>query len=159
MSLKYHTEEAKHTYVIPSYTHPNPHSNLLINKQARHPLPRPNTHTRQQDLLLLPPTLAQPGTDLPRARRAKRMAQRNGAAPDVHLRGIDPQRVNAVHRHRRERLVELNDVDVHGEVEVEFPEELGDGEGGADTHYARGDAGDGRAAEFGEDGLVEGEGF
>ena len=40
------------------------------------------------------------------------------------------------------------------EVEVEFSEEFGDGEGGADAHYSGGDAGDGGAAEFAEDGLV-----
>ena len=44
------------------------------------------------------------------------------------------------------------------EVEVEFPEELGDGEGGAYTHYPGSDTGDCGAAEFGEDGLMELEG-
>ena len=86
------------------------------------------------------------------------MSQRNRPAPDIHLRGIDAQGVDAVDGHRGERFVELDDVDVGAEVEGEFAEELGDGEGGADAHYSRGDAGDGCADEFGEDGLAEVEG-
>ena len=93
--------------------HP-PSSKLLINKQPRHPLPRPNTHTRKQHPLLLPPTLTQPRTDLPRPRRPKRMSQRNGAAPDIHLRGIDAQVIDAVDGHRGEGFVELDDVDIRG---------------------------------------------
>ncbi len=131
---------------------------LLVNKQPGHSLPSPNTHTRQQNLLLLPSTFTQPRTNLPRARRTQRMAQRNRSAPHVQFRMIDIQRVETVYAHRGECFVEFNNVDVGLEVEVVFGEELGDREGGTDPHYSGGDAGDGGADEFGEDGLVEFEG-
>ena len=127
---------------------------LLIHKQPRHTLPCPNTHTRQQNLLLPPPTLAQPGANLPRARRAQRMTQRDRSAPNVQFRRVDLEHVGAVDGHGGEGFVDFDEVDVGLEVEVEFAEEFGDGEGGADAHYAGGDAGDGGAAVFGEDGLV-----
>ena len=40
---------------------------LLIDKQTRHALACANAHTRQQDLLLLPPTLTEASDDLPGA--------------------------------------------------------------------------------------------
>lgn len=127
---------------------------LLIHKQTRHSLARPNTHTRQQNLLLLSPAFAQPGADLSGARGTQRMTQRNSSASDVHFRRVDAEDVCAVDGHRSESLVDFDDVDVVLEVDVEFAEELGDGEGGAYAHYSRSDAGDGRAAVFGEDGLI-----
>ena len=86
------------------------------------------------------------------------MPQRNRPAPHIHLHSIDPQNVDAVDGHGRERLVEFDDVDVVLQTEVEFPEEFWDGEGGAYAHYSGRDAGDGGAAEFAEDGLVHFEG-
>lgn len=140
-------------------THIDPKKNpqtlhLLIHKQARHALACPDAHTRQQHLLLLPPALAQTRADLPGARGSERVTQRDGPAPDVHLGRVDAEDVGAVDGHGGEGLVEFDEVDVVLEVEVEFGQELGDGEGGADAHDAGGDAGDGGAAEFAEDGLV-----
>ena len=66
---------------------------LLINKQPRHPLPRPNTHTRQQNPLLLPPTLTQPRTNLSRPCRSQRMSQRNRSPPHIQFRIIDTERI------------------------------------------------------------------
>ena len=82
------------------------------------------------------------------------MTQRNSPTSHIHFRRIDAEDVDAVDGHGRERLVEFDDVDVVLEVEVEFPEELWDGEGGAYAHYSGRDARDGGAAEFAEDGLV-----
>ena len=87
------------------------------------------------------------------------MPQRNSPTPDIHLTAINAQHIRAVHGHGSERLVDLNEINVGSEIEVVFGEELGYGDGGADAHYSGGDAGDGGADEFGEDGLVEGEGF
>jgi len=130
---------------------------LLTNKQPRHPHPRPNTHTRQQHLLPRPPQLTQPRDNLPRARRTKRMSQRNSATPRVHLLPREVELVAAVHGHAGEGLVDLDDVDVV-EGKVVLREELGDGDGGADAHDARGEAGDGGGDVFGDDGLVEADG-
>lgn len=127
---------------------------LLIHKQTRHALARPDAHTRQQHLLLLPPALAQTRADLSGARRSERVTQCDGSAAHVHLGRVDAEDVGAVDGHGGESLVEFDEVDVGLEVEVELGQELGDGEGGADAHDAGGDAGDGGAAEFAEDGLV-----
>ena len=82
------------------------------------------------------------------------MTQCDRSTTHVHFRGIDFEDVGAVDGHRGEGLVDFDEVDVVLEVEVEFAEELGDGEGGANAHYTRRNAGDGGAAEFGKDGLV-----
>ena len=136
------------------HTRKPPTLHLLIHKQARHALACPDAHTRQQHLLLLPPALAQTRADLPGARGSERVTQRDGPAPNVHLGRVDAEDVDAVDGHGGEGLVEFDEVDVVLEVEVEFGQELGDGEGGADAHDAGGDACDGGAAEFAEDGLV-----
>lgn len=86
------------------------------------------------------------------------MTQRNRPSPDIHLRAIDAQIIDAVDGHGGEGFVDLDDVDICAQVEGEFGEEFGDREGGADAHYPRGDAGDGGADVFGEDGLGEAEG-
>ena len=65
----------------------------------------------------------------------------------------------AVDGHAGESLVDLDDVDIGLEVQVEFRQELGDGDGGADAHDAGRDAGHGGADELGEDGLLQFEGF
>ena len=86
------------------------------------------------------------------------MTQRNSAAARVHFLVGNLQHVLAVDGHGGEGLVDLDDVDfVEGEVEL--CEELGDRDRGADAHYAGRDAGDGGAAEFGQDGLIQLEGF
>lgn len=74
-------------------------SQHLIDKQARHALPRPNAHARQQNPLLLPLALAQAGAYLPDACRAQRMAQRYRSTPDIQLAGVDAQCVDAVDCH------------------------------------------------------------
>lgn len=60
------------TYVQPILSSLNK-SQPLINKQTCHSLPSPNTHARQQDLLLLPPALTQTRADLPGACSTKRV--------------------------------------------------------------------------------------
>lgn len=81
------------------------------------------------------------------------MSQRDRPTARVHFGGVEPENVQTVDGHGGEGFVELDDVDVvFGQVE--FREELGHGERGPDAHDARGDAGYGGAAEFGEDGLV-----
>lgn len=132
-----------------------PSLQLLINKQPGHPLSCPDAHTSQQDLFLLSSALAQPGADLSCACSSQRMAESDGASPDVHLCRVNAQDVGTIYCHGSERFINLNNVDVGGEVQVVFPEDFGDGQGRANTHYPRGDAGDCRADKFGEDGLVQ----
>ena len=155
----HHSHRLKLPYRSAFYNHTNPHSLvLLIDEQSRHPLPRPNTHTRQQDLLLRPSRLAQDRRDLSRARRAQRVTQRDRATSHIYLRVVETQHVDAVDSHGCKGLVDLEEVDVVL-GQVEFVKEFGDGDRGADAHDARGEAGDGGAAEFGEDGLAEFDGF
>lgn len=80
------------------------------------------------------------------------MSQGNRPAARVHFRMVQPQHVQAIDGHGGKGLVDLDDVDVVF-CQVEFREELGHGERGADAHDARRYARDGRAAEFREDGL------
>ena len=77
----------------------NRYLQLLIHKETRHSLTRPDAHTRQQDLLLLSPTFAKPGADLSGAGSSERVSQRDGSTSDVHFRGIDAQDVCAVDGH------------------------------------------------------------
>ena len=72
---------------------------LLIHKETRHSLTRPNAHTRQQDLLLLSSALAKPGADLPGAGSSQRVSQRDGSTSDVHFRGVDAKDVCAIDGH------------------------------------------------------------
>ena len=86
------------------------------------------------------------------------MTQRDRPTSGIHLGVIETEDVETVDGHGGERLVDLEDVDVVF-CEVEFGEQFRDGERGADAHDARGQAGDGGAAEFGENGLVHFLGF
>lgn len=126
----------------------------LIHKQTSHTLSRTNTHARQQNLLLCPAQLAQTGNNLSRACSAERVAQGDGAAAGVHLGPVEGELVAAVDGHAGEGLIDLDDVNV-GEGEVVLGEQLGDSDGRANAHDARGQAGDGGADVLGDDGLAE----
>ncbi len=126
---------------------------LLIDKQSRHPLPGPDTHAGDTNLLLLPFSLAQDRTDLPCAGRAQRMTQCNSPTTRVHLSVIETQNAQAVHSHRGKGLVNLNDVNVIL-GQIVFGEEFRDGERGANAHDTWSDTGDGGPTEFCEDGLI-----
>ena len=132
---------------------------LLINEQTGHSLSSSNTHARQQNLLLLPPALAQTCADLPGSCSTKGMTQGNSATSDVHLGMIDAEDILAIDGHGGKRFIDLDDVDVGGQVEVELREQLRNGEGRANTHDSRGNTGDRSSAEFCKDWLVHGEGF
>lgn len=82
------------------------------------------------------------------------MTQRNSSTPDVHLRVVDLQGVEAVDGHGRESLVDLDEVNVI-EGKAELGEQLGNGDGWADTHDAGSETSDGGADVLGEDGLAE----
>lgn len=72
----------------------------------------------------------------------------------VDLSGVNLELLNAVNSHGGESLVELEEINVV-DSEAELLEELGDGDGWADTHDAGRKTGNGGAAELGEDGLAE----
>ena len=132
--------------------------NLLVHKQSSHSLPSPNTHTGHQNLLLSPSSLTQNRTDLARPRSTQRMTQGNRTPARVHLSMVQAEVVQTVHSHRGKGLVDLVDVDV-ALGQVELVEQFGDGGCWADTHHPWRDTGDSGAAEFGQDGLVELDGF
>lgn len=127
---------------------------LLIYKQTRHTLARPNAHARQQYLLFLSSAFTQPSTDLSCACSPQRVTQSNSSTSHIHFRWVDAKNVCAVDSHGSKSLIDFDDVDVILKVEIEFTEELGDGEGRANAHYTRSNPGNGGAAEFGEDWLV-----
>ena len=83
------------------------------------------------------------------------MPQRNRPTPHIHLLTINPQYIRTINRHRRKRLVDLNQVDVVVQGEVVLGKEFGNRERGAYAHDAGRDARDRRADEFCEDGLVQ----
>lgn len=116
------------------------------------------THGSDEDLLLRPSSLTQDGADLSRTGGTQRVAERNGTTAGVDLGMVQTQDVDAVDGHGGKGLVDLEDVDVFlGQLEL--AQEFGDGGRRADAHDARGNTGDGGAAEFGEDRLAEFDGF
>jgi hypothetical protein len=131
---------------------------LLVDKQTSHTHTSTNAHTGEQDLLLLPPALAQTCDNLAGTCATQRVAERDSAAPDVELVVVDLEGLEAVDRHGGESLVELDEVNVV-EGKLELVEELGDGDRGTDTHDPRGQTGDSGADVLGEDGLAEGLGL
>ena len=64
------------------------------------------------------------------------MPQRDRTASHIDLLERNAQRLHAVHRLRRKRLVDLEKVDV-GDGDGELVEEVGDGVGGADAVCVR----------------------
>lgn len=131
---------------------------LLRNEQTGHALSRSNTHRRNQDLLLLPSAFAQTSHNLSRTSASQRMSQRNSPTSWVHLLPVQLQRIFAVHSHTSERLVQLEEIDVV-DRETVLAQQLGHGDGWANTHDARRETGDGGANELGNDGLAELERF
>jgi hypothetical protein len=82
------------------------------------------------------------------------MAERDGAAADIHLLVRQAKFVFAVYGHGGESFVQLDDVNV-ADAEVEFRQQLWDGDAGPNAHDPGCEAGDGGADEFAEDGLSE----
>lgn len=113
-----------------------------------------NAHGGEENLLLLPSALAETSDNLPRASRAQRVAERNGAAADVHLAVVNLERVLAVDCHAGESLVQLDNVDVV-DGNVELAQKLGNGNRGANTHDAGSQAGNGGTNKLGHNGLAK----
>ena len=82
------------------------------------------------------------------------MAQRYRASANIQLARVDAQDVGAVDGHGGESLVDFDKIDVGGQIEIVFAEELGDGERRSNAHYPRGDTCHSRADELGQDGLI-----
>jgi len=127
---------------------------LLVDEQTGHTHTSTNAHTGEENLLLLPPALAQTGDDLARTGAAERVTQRNSTSPWVELLVVDLECLETVYGHGSEGLVKLDEVNVL-EGDVELGEELGDGDGRADTHDPGWQTSDGGANVLGEDGLAE----
>ena len=127
----------------------------MNNKGVETDLACTDTHGCQKDPFLLPSTLAESGDDLASAGGTERVAESDSAAANVHLAMVNIERVEAVHSHRRERLVQFDDVNLI-DADIVVPEELGDGDGRANAHDAGCKTGDGRANELGHNGLTEG---
>ena len=83
--------------------------------------------------------------DEARAAHPERMAERDRAAVDVHLLGVEAELADHGEALRRERLVQLDEVDLV-ERDAAALEQLAHGRDRADAHHARVDAGD-RAAD------------
>lgn len=116
------------------------------------------THGSDEDLLLRPSGFTQDRADLSCTGGAQRVAESNRTAAGVDLGVVQTQDVDAVDGHGGKGLVDLEDVNVVlGQLEL--AQEFGDGGRRADSHDARGNTGDGGAAEFGEDRLAELDGF
>lgn len=82
------------------------------------------------------------------------MTKGNGSTSDVHLLVWDLEDIFAVDGHGGESLVNLDDVAVI-DSDVVFGEELGDGDGRADTHDTGGQTGNGGTDILGENWLSE----
>ena len=87
--------------------------------------------------------------DEPRPAHAEGMADRDRAAIDVDLLGIDAERVAAIERLRGEGLVQLPEVDV-GDLQAVALQQARHGEDRADAHLVGLAAGRGEAAEDAE---------
>lgn len=92
---------------------------LLVDEQTGHTHTSANAHTGEQNLLLLPPALAQTSYDLTRTGAAEWVTQRDSTSPRVELLVIDLECLETVYSHGSEGLVELNKVNVlEGNVEL-----------------------------------------
>jgi hypothetical protein len=128
---------------------------LLVDEETGHTLSGTNAHARQEDLLLLSPSLAQSGNDLPGPCGAKGMTQSNSTTTNVHLGVVNFECVQAVNCHGCEGLIQFNDVDIVN-LEVVLGKKLGDGDRWANTHDAWCETSDSGTDELGKDGLTEG---
>src|SRR6266536_851750 len=100
---------------------------LLIDKQTSHTLSSTNTHTCQQDLLLLSSALAQSSNNLSCTSGTQWVTKSNSTTTRVHLLVWQFQGVFAVDSHGCESLVDLNDVTVI-DGDVVLAQKLGDGD-------------------------------
>ena len=78
------------------------------------PWPPPRADRRAADAAAAPAQLVDERAEDPRAGRADRVAERDRAAVDVDLVLVDAEHPDRVDRDRRERLVDLPEVDVVG---------------------------------------------
>src|SRR5258708_6372308 len=75
-------------------------------------LPAPRADRCAAKPTAAPAQLVHERADDPRARRAERVAERDGAPVDVDAVLVDPERPHRVDRHRRECLVDLPQIDL-----------------------------------------------
>lgn len=87
------------------------------------------------------------------------MTKSNSATSRIHLLPIQTQCIATIHGHGSKRLIDFHEVNIAIEVEVELSEKFRDGDGGADAHDTWGETGESCGDVFGENGLLEFEGF
>mmetsp|Transcript_1560 Transcript_1560/g.6937 ORF Transcript_1560/g.6937 Transcript_1560/m.6937 type:complete len:260 (+) Transcript_1560:2560-3339(+) len=118
----------------------------------------PDAHAHHSVLRRSSLHLVQQRGDASRASRAQRVPQRDGSAVDVHLLGVEPELRGAVRGLRRERLVELEEVNVVDRSQTRLRDRRGDGHRGADTHDFGVDSDRGEGYEPSHDGQTFGVG-
>jgi hypothetical protein len=68
-------------------------SDLLVDKETRHPLPSSNAHASQTDLLLRPPCLTENGAYLPSTSCTQWVTQGNRTTPWIDLLVVETKHV------------------------------------------------------------------
>ena len=126
------------------------HGRRAALEQRRLALPHADAHRRQAVAAAPPPELVEQRHDEPRAAHPERMAERDRAAVDVHPLLVDPELAEHGERLRRERLVQLDEVERRRRSTPVAVEQLPHGRDRADPHHARVDAGDRGADERAE---------
>lgn len=94
------------SYCTSGYTHSlSDIDGSLDDPDGRRALSEADAHRGDEDLCAAGLCRREAGRDLPRARRAERVAERDGAAVDVDLFRVEAELLDAVDVHRRKRLV------------------------------------------------------
>ena len=118
-------------------------------EQRRLALADPDAQRREAVAAAAPAQLVHQRHHQPRAAHPQRMAERDRSAVDVDALGVDSQLAHDGHALRRERLVQLDQVDV-ADRDAGALEQLSHRRDRPDAHHARINAGGGAAAEGGQ---------
>ena len=115
-------------------------------KQRRLALADPHAQRRQAIPAAAAPELVHERDDEPRPAHPERVPERDRAAVHVHPRGIEAELTDDDEALRRERLVQLHDVEV-GDLDTRAREQLAHRGHRSDAHHARVDPRDRAAGE------------
>src|SRR3954453_12881941 len=112
---------------------------LLADEHASHTHTGTDAHTDNANLLATALHLRQQSSQLAGTSSTERVTDSNGTTVGVNLSLVDAELANTVESLRSESLVDLPDANL-GNLDINRLQELGDGDGGTDTHLIGGAA-------------------
>src|SRR5436853_2198936 len=125
-----------YAFVCPERTRPVSDTGLVPFEQSRLALADADAERREAVAAAAAAEFVQEGDDESRAAHPERMAERNRAPVDVHLRRIEAELADHGEALRRERLVQLDEVEIVGRDAAPL-EDFADGRDRPHAHHAR----------------------